>query len=604
MTAVDQTLDPITFAVVRAGFDHITRLMSTNLQRTSYSPILYDMVDFSNALFDPAARLIGQTTNVPVHLASMHFSVQASLDAFPEGLQEGDVVLLNDPYSGGTHIPDVTFTMPVMVAGEIVGFGASRGHWMDLGGAAPGGMVADATHIVQEGLRIPPIKLYERGELDPKVHAILKANTRVPHFIDGDLRAHLSALRTAERELHALTARYGVATVRACMDEALAYTERRTRRAILDVPDGVYTAEDWIDTDGVSPDSVPIRCTLTVRGDAVTVDLRESAPLVAGPINYPAAGSHSAVYFALKFFLDPDAPPNAGMYRPIEVLLPESGVVNARWPAPVFNGNLATSERIADVVWQALGQAIPERMVGMTYGDCNSYSVSAVDPDTGIPYIADDLPPGGWGGTPFGDGMDATYSRHGNCMDLTVEMTELIYPLRFERRELIVDSGGPGTHRGGLGMRQTFAPIDHAAVCGIETSRSKMGPPGVQGGAPGRPGRSLRNFGRADEEVLGGWTPDGEWRICSFSNRPLPHGHTFTNEAPGGGGWGDPFARDPTRVLEDVLDGYVSSEGARRDYGVAIVTRDGVAAVDEAATRQARQAATRQARAASKGSER
>jgi N-methylhydantoinase B/oxoprolinase/acetone carboxylase alpha subunit len=584
LAATNKPLDPITFAVVRAGFDHITRLMSTNLQRTSYSPILYDMVDFSNALFDPAAQLVGQTTNVPVHLASMHFSVQASLDAFPEGLDEGDVVLLNDPYQGGTHIPDVTFTMPIVVDGETIGFAASRGHWLDLGGAAPGGMVANATHIVQEGLRIPPVKIYERGILDEKVHAILKANTRVPHYIDGDLRAHLSALRTAEQELKTLTGRYGTETVRACMSEALAYTERRTRAAIRAIPDGTYTAEDWIDTDGVSPDSVPIRATLTVDDDEITVDLRASSPLVAGPINYPAAGSHSAVYFALKFFLDPDAPPNAGLYRPITVLLSESGVVNARWPAPVFNGNLSTSERIADVVWQALEEAIPARMVGMTYGDCNSFSVSAHDPETGIPYIADDLPPGGWGGTPFADGMDATYSRHGNCMDLTIEMTELIYPIRFERRELIVDSGGPGAHRGGLGMRQTFAPIEHEAVCGIETSRSKMGPPGVHEGQPGRPGRSLRNYGREDEEVLGGWTPEGEWRICSFSNRPLPRGNTFTNESPGGGGWGDPFVRDPASVLTDVLDGFVSCEGARRDYGVVIVSDGSSPVVDDAAT--------------------
>lgn len=582
-------LDTITFAVVRAGFDHITRLMSTNLQRTSYSPILYDMVDFSNALFDPDAQLIGQTTNVPVHLASMHFSVQASLDAFPEGLNDGDVVLLNDPYQGGTHIPDVTFTMPVFFDGEIIGFAASRGHWLDLGGAAPGGMVANATHIVQEGLRIPPVKLFERGVLDAKLHAILKANTRVPQYIDGDLRAHESALQTANRELKALAARYGVETVRACMTEALAYTERRTRKAIEAIPDGEYSAEDWIDTDGVSPDSVPIRCTLTVAGDEITVDLRDSSPMVAGPINYPAAGSHSGVYFALKFFLDPDAPPNAGMYRPVTVLLPEEGVVNARWPAPVFNGNLSTSERIADVVWQALDQAIPERMVGMTYGDCNSYAVSAVDPTTGIPYIADDLPPGGWGGTPHGDGMSATYSRHGNCMDLTIEMTELIYPVRFERRELIADSGGPGAHRGGLGMRQTFAPIGHEAVCGIETSRSKMGAPGVHGGRPGRPGRLLRNYGRADEEVLGGWASADEWRICSFSNRPLPRGDTFSNESPGGGGWGDPFEREPSLVLADVIDGYVTPDGARRDYAVVVAGDEGRWVIDEEATRQARQ---------------
>ena len=589
-SATSTTLDPITFAVVRAGFDHITRLMSTNLQKTSYSPILYDMVDFSNALFDPEANLIGQTTNVPVHLASMHFSVLASLRAFPEGLEEGDVVLLNDPYQGGTHIPDVTFTMPVFAEGRIIGYAASRGHWLDLGGAAPGGMVADATHIVQEGLRIPPIKLYERGVLDAKVHAIIKANTRVPHYIDGDLRAHESALQTANRELQALATRYGVETVLACMAEALNYTERRTRAAIREIPDGVYSAEDWIDTDGVSAEPVPIRCTLTVDGDEITADLRNSSPLVAGPINYPAAGSHSGVYFALKFFLDPDAPPNAGMYRPITILLPESGVVNARWPAPVFNGNLATSERIADAVWQALGQAIPERMVGMTYGDCNSFSVSAVDPETGIPYIADDLPPGGWGGTPFSDGMNATYSCHGNCMDLTVEMTELIYPIRFERRELIADSGGPGTFRGGLGMRQTFAPINHPAVCGIETSRSLMGAPGVLGGAPGRPGRTLRNFGREDEEVLGGWTPDGTWRICSYSNRSLPRDNTFTNEAPGGGGWGNPLERDPARVLDDVLDGYITAEAAQRDYGVIISAQAGRMTVEESATNVEREA--------------
>jgi len=263
-------------------------------------------------------------------------------------------------------------------------------------------------------------------------------------------------------------------------------------------------------------------------------------------------------------------------------------VVNARWPAPVFNGNLATSERIADVVWQALGQAIPDRIVGMTYGDCNSYSVSAVDPATGVPYIADDPPPGGWGGTPHDDGMDATYSRHGNCMDLTIEMTELIYPLRFERRELIPDSGGPGAFRGGLGMRQTFAPIAHPTVCGIETSRSKMGAPGVRGGAAGRPGRSLRNYGQADEEVLGGWTPSGEWRICSFSNRSLAAGDTFTNEAPGGGGWGDPFVRDPARVLEDVRDGYVTVAGAYRDYGVVIAPGHDEVVLDATATRRAR----------------
>lgn len=258
-------------------------------------------------------------------------------------------------------------------------------------------MVANATHIVQEGLRIPPVKIFERGQRVEAVYAILKANTRVPHYIDGDLLAHLSALRTAAREMKDLAERYSVEIVRACMAEALNYTERRTRAAIAEIPDGIYVAEDFIDCDGVTVDSVPIKVTLTIADDEINVDLTECSPLVAGPINYPAAGTHSAVYFGLKFFLDPDAPANAGMYRPIHVRLPAASVVNAKWRAPVFKGNLSTSERVADVIWRALAQAIPNRIVGMAYGDCNSFNVSGIDPETGVAYIADDLPPGGWG---------------------------------------------------------------------------------------------------------------------------------------------------------------------------------------------------------------
>jgi N-methylhydantoinase B len=307
-----------------------------------------------------------------------------------------------------------------------------------------------------------------------------------------------------------------------------------------------------------------------VQDEAIEVDFTGTAPLTAGPINYPVAGTCSAVYWAMKFFLDPEGPANAGMYRPFQIHIPKGTFIHAEWPAPVYNGNLSTSERICDVIWQALAQAMPERMVGLPYGDCNGTSVSGRDPRTGVPYVLGDLPPGGWGATSAHDGMDATYDRHGNCMDITPERAEIIYPVLIERRELIRDSGGPGKFRGGLSVRETFRPVGHEAIIGCETSRTKDGPPGVFGGKPGRPGRTLRNYGEPHEEVLGGRAEDGTWRMCTFSNRPLRAGESYTNEAAGGGGWGDPLERDPQLVLADYLDDLISLESAEREYGVVI----------------------------------
>ena len=382
------------------------------------------------------------------------------------------------------------------------------------------------------------------------------------------MEAHRAALLIADREMNKLTKKYGVEVVRECMGEYIAYTERRTRAAIREIPDGVYTATDYIDCDGVTADPHYIHVTLTVSGDEITVDFTGTEKMAKGGINYTYAGSHSATYWSLKFFLDQEAPANAGMYRPIKVVLPEGSFVNAKWPAPVHIANMVTSEKIADVIWQALAGAIGKKMTALPYADSNGISIGGVSGDKSFVFL--DLPPGGWGGTKKHDGMNATYCRQGNCMDLDIELAEVLYPVQITRRELIQDSGGPGEFRGGLSLRIGFSPTDIDVAVSHTTNRTKEGPPGVFGGKHGRPGRSIQNYETDSSRVIAGWSEDGPWKICMFSNFPVKKGGDITLELQGGGGWGDPLVRDPSRVLEDVLDGYVSPEAAAKSYGVKI----------------------------------
>ena len=562
-------LDPITFEVVRSSFDYITKMMSQTLQKISFSPIMYDQVDFSNALFDDKANLIGQTTNVPVHLAAMHHCVNAAVDAFKDDFNEGDVVILNDPYRGGTHNMDVTFVTPLFWDGKLIAYACSRGHWQDMGGKAASSESPTAVHIAEEGLRLPPTKIYIAGEPVTWLIDIIRNNTRAPYFIDGDIRAHMGALNTAKKHFFELVEKYGEDTVRACLEEALDYTERRTRAAIKKLPNGVYTADDYIDADGVNNKAIFVKATVTIEDEDITVDLTGSSPTVDGPVNFPLAGTCSGVYFGLKFFLDPDAPPNAGMYRPIHIIVPENTVFNPRWPAPVYYGNLITSEKVADLIWQCLEQAIPEQIVGMPYADCNPISWGVVNAREGVSDTFGELPPGGWGGTPFGDGMSATYSRHGNCMDFTPEQMELLYPVICTEREFKEDSAGAGKYRGGLALQVSWKLLQNSTM-NVGMGRSRFGPPGVCGGKDGKPSAVILNMGTDREEVIGGYTKDHEYLMTMFDNYPMKAGDTVTMITQGGGGYGDPKGRDPELVKKDVRNGLVSKEAALEEYGVKL----------------------------------
>ena len=559
-------LDPITFEVLRSGFEYACERMGHVLQRVSFSPIIYDMVDFSNGVFDAEGELVGQAANCPVHLGAMHYSVRASVERFgADGLGPGDVVILNDPYRGGTHTPDVTMTLPVYADGELIAFTASRAHWTDLGG----GGQAFSTHIAAEGLRLPPLKLVEAGELNTDLVDIIRNQSRVPQYVDGDVNAQLGALSAGEAELLRLIDRYGHETLRQGMKEVTDYTERMTRAAIARIPDGVYEAEDYADTDGFSEEPVRLRIKLTVAGDELAVDFAGTDPVADGAINSPEANTVSAVYYSLKFFLSPDAPANAGMYRPITISIPEDTWLNPSWPAPTIGCTVLAAPKVCAAVWQALAHAIPDRIIAPTYAEDNWFVASVADPEVKGGHVFSDLPPGGWGGTPFHDGMNVTEEPNGNCTNLPAETAELLFPIEYERYELRPDSGGPGQFRGGLGSVLQVR-FDERTELSMECSRTRAGSPGVGGGEAGPPQRQSKVDGDGRRETIGGLTDDGRWLNCLLSNHPFAPGEVFLFESTGGGGWGDPLEREPAAVLSDVVDGYVSAEVAARDYGVVI----------------------------------
>jgi N-methylhydantoinase B len=562
-------LDPVTFEVLRSLFDYACARMSQILQKTSFSPILYDMVDFSNAIYDAELNLLGQTANCPVHLAAMQFSARAAGRRFGiENLKEGDVIVVNDPYEGGTHLNDITFTMPIFYRGKILGFAVSRGHWTDLGGGAAGGQ-AFGTHIAAEGLRLPPIKLFENYTINEDFRRIIINNTRTPQYVEGDIQAHLGALRAAEAELQRAADRYGEDNVRLAMKEVIAYTERMTRKAIAEIPDGEYEGEDYADTDGFSDEPIRIKVKLTVKNDELTVDFAGTDPMVTGAINSPMANTSSAVYYSLKFFLNPDAPANGGMFAPIHILLPDNCWLNAKWPAPTIACTTLTASKITSAIWQALAKAIPQRAIASTFAECNWFVCAVKDPQSGYLSVFSDLPAGGWGGTPYGDGMCVTQDPLGNCMNLPAETAELLFPIVYEAFDLRSDSAGAGKNRGGLGARLQIKFLGDAELS-METARTREGSPGASGGLHSPVQRLTKMHPDGRREAIGGWAEDGQWKKCLLAAYRFTPGERFVFESTGGGGWGNPLERDVNKVLDDVLDEYISVDTARDVYGVVI----------------------------------
>lgn len=518
-------VDSITLEVLRHALASVAEEMNASLIRSAYSPNIKERRDCSSAVFTARGELVAQAESIPVHLGAMPFSVQAALAAVRDWA-EGDVVILNDPYLGGAHLPDVTFVAPAFVGGEVVAFVACRAHHADIGGAAPGSLAATARDIYGEGLRIPPVRLWRGGDLADDLRRLLVLNVRTPEERWGDLRAQHAACTTGIARLRALFARYGGDLLREGMAAVLDYSERRMRAALAALPEGEAHFEDHLDDDGAGSGPLPIRARVKVRADAVPVDFTGSARQTTGPVNAVFAVTASAVYYCLRALTDPTIPPNAGCYRPIEILAPEGTIVNARPPAPVVGGNLETSQRIVDIVLGAFAQLVPDRVPAASQGTMNNVAIGGVDPHTGRPYTLYETIGGGSGAGPNADGADGIHTHMTNTLNTPVEALELAYPLRVERYELRPGTGGRGRFRGGLGIRRDLTPLGHTARVSLLTDRRVGRPYGMAGGEPGAPGRNVHL--RDGEEIA----------LPGKTELDLHPGETLSIRTPGGGGYG------------------------------------------------------------------
>ena len=512
--------DPARLAVWNALLASAAEEMGVTLWRTGHSPNIRERRDFSCAVFDAHGEMVAQAAHIPVHLGAMPESVAAVSALAP--WSEGDVAIVNDPYLGGTHLPDVTLVAPVFAAGELIGFVANRAHHADIGGMSAGSMPV-ATELYQEGVIIPPLKLREAGRLNEALFALILRNVRTPAERRGDFDAQLGALQTGAARLEALAARYGNAELARWMGELTAYAERLTRAALSEVPDGEYRAEDVMErADG---GLLPIRVCVAVSGDEVTVDFAGSAEEQPASINAVAAVTRSAVAYCVRCLLPGDAPSNAGVFRPIEVVLPEASIVNARPQRAVSAGNVETSQRITDVVLAAFAQAMPDRIPAASAGTMSNFTFGGVRPG-GEPFAYYETVPGGAGAGPGGDGASGVQTHMTNTANTPAESIESAFPIRVRRFELRDESGGEGLHRGGDGVVREIEFLTDADVSLIGDRRA-VGPPGTRGGEPAAHGENTLIRADGQREPLAG---QHQLRAAA--------GDRVEVRTPGGGGWG------------------------------------------------------------------
>lgn len=565
-------MDPITFAVVKSALDAIVDEMAYTVIRTARSEIVKDVMDFSTALCDAEGRMVAQAKTIAQHLGAIPDAMASVLEQCRDDIHPGDVMILNDPYQGGMHLPDIFMFMPIFLDERLEGFSVVIAHHTDVGGRVAGSNASDSTEIYQEGLRLPVVKLYERGVPSKSVFRIIEKNVRVPGRVIGDLGSEYAACRVGERELVKLLTRYGVDTARGYMRELLDYAERMTRSEIRGWPKGRFTFTDHLDSDGFDDTPIPITATITVHEDSLTVDFAGTSPQVKAALNSTLSFTKSCTYLSVRSVLERGIPNNAGVFRCIEVRAPEASVVNPVLPAACAARAL-TGYRILDVMMGALAQIVPDKVPAAGEGGNTVVCIGGYQGNR-EPFIIVDMICGAWGGRPDKDGIEAVTNPSQNMSNTPVEVLEAQHPIRIDEYAFVPDSCGAGKWRGGLGLARQYTLLAAEATLQLRSDRMKFLPYGLDGGRPAAPTRNVLN-------------PDGEARALPAKlTSTIRRGDVLRHEQPGGGGHGDPFRRDPARVAADVANEKISLEYARREHGVVI---DPVSlAVDEAETRALR----------------
>lgn len=576
-TSNTNTLDPVTFEILRSSVTGVVDEMVLIIVRTAHSSVVKDNMDFSTAFCDPAGRVVAQGLSLPLHLGSIPDAMNEVIARYGESVAPGDTFILNDPYAGGMHLPDIFVITPAYSGSELLGYAVCVCHHTDVGGRVPGSNACDSTEIYQEGLRIPPLRLFRGGEPDVSLFALLEANVRVPDSVLGDLRAQQAACFVAEREMRQIAERFGNDTLQEYFSRVLDYSERRARAAFERWPDGRYEFTDYVDDDGLGGEPVTIKVALTVDHDEIEADFTGSSDQVGGALNATFSFTKAAVYAAVKYVIGGDIPNNAGFFRPIHVIAPEGSVLNARSPAACAARGV-TGFRTADCMLGALSQACPDRVFAASEGGNTGISIGGYTADGG-PFVFVDFICSSWGARWNRDGIDGITNPFQNLANESVELTEIEHPLRIERYEFVPDTGGIGEFRGGLGVVRDYQFLEDAAVLQIRSDRRRFRPYGLCGGGSGAPSANYLN--PSDENVL----------LPTKFTRPLHLGDTVRIVLPGGGGYGDPLKRDLALLEDDLRQGKITRDSARRDYGVEF---DGTAGtIDVAATKLRREALRR-----------
>ncbi len=554
-----QTTDPVTLAILKGRLEQIADEMDATLFRSAFNPIIAEAHDASHGIYDARTgdTMVQGKSGLPIFVGVMAFGVKAVIDkaALQGGPNDGDVWIFNDPYDGGTHLSDVRLVRPYFRDGEVFCYIASVGHWHDVGGNVPGNYNPAATECFQEGVLIPLVKLFDRGELRQDVVDILLANSRLPVSAYGDLNGQINALELGVKRLDALLAEYGAATVASAMVELKARAALLMRAEIEALPDGTVSAEDWLDNDGTIDQPLKVALDLTIAGDQMVMDFSRSAPACRGPVNISRSTTIAACYVALKHVFG-DVPANAGVLEPIEFRISDGSLLAATAPKPV-GGYTETILRLIDLVFQTIAQIAPERSNGCAYGTINALSIAGHRQD-GRRWVMFSFFGGGHGGHPLGDGLNHGNAPISTAMIPPLEILEAAYPVKFTEWALRPDSGGPGMHRGGLGAVYEIELLEDEALAFLFGDRGRFAPRGVAGGGAA----AMTRFTFPKDG--GPSTPPLASKIVDV---PLERGQRVRLETPGGGGYGDPLSRSPAAIRRDIELGFVTPSAARRDYG-------------------------------------